>query len=309
MSQSKYWCFTLNNPTFEYQELLDRFSVSDKIKYAIFQREQGLEGTTHFQGYCEFNNRCRLTTVKSIIDPRCHVEIRRGTGEQARSYCQKDESRVDGPWEFGVWDPVTKGQRTDLEAVKRAFDEGTVKNEKEFADTFFGVWAKYPRLLSAYKATKIEERDQQPMVRLFIGPPGTGKSRAVREEGGSIYWKTNGIWWDGYTPGQNVCFDDFYGGYPWSELLRICDRYPMQVQVKGSYLPFNSPEIYFTSNRLPREWYQELLSKNAIDIRAFERRCSEIWVFGRNGRRRARNLKEAQEFLWEEEQDVIVEIN
>ena len=41
--------------------------------------------------------------VKKLFDINfIHLEIRRGTQQQARDYCQKHDTRVDGPWEYGT---------------------------------------------------------------------------------------------------------------------------------------------------------------------------------------------------------------
>ncbi|KAL0152209.1 hypothetical protein M9458_051932 [Cirrhinus mrigala] len=45
-------------------------------------------------------------------------------------------------------------------------------------------------------------------------------------------------WWDGYDGQDNVIIDDFYGWIAYDELLRVCDRYPCKVPVKGAFVEF-----------------------------------------------------------------------
>lgn len=90
-----------------------------------------------------------------------------------------------------------------------------------------------------------------------MGEPGCGKSRYVAEHAGaSLYYKTRGEWWDLYSNEESVVFDDFYGWLQYDELLRVCDRYPHKVPIKGGFLDFTSKKIYFTSNTDVENWYK-----------------------------------------------------
>lgn len=109
MAQFSAVCFTLNNPT-------SAIVFPSFVKYCVYQRETGEQGTEHFQGYAELSTRQRMTGLKKWM-PTAHFESRRGTAEQARDYCMKTETRIDGPWEHGAFKSVTAGQRTDLEAA------------------------------------------------------------------------------------------------------------------------------------------------------------------------------------------------
>jgi len=87
-------------------------------KYLVLQLEECPEtGSLHYQGWIELNTKTRRTRVKEILKANhAHLEKRRGTREQARDYCMKEESRVDGPWEYGAWSASPgRGKRTDLD--------------------------------------------------------------------------------------------------------------------------------------------------------------------------------------------------
>ncbi|KAF8766420.1 Replication-associated protein like [Argiope bruennichi] len=46
--------------------------------------------------------------------------------------------------------------------------------------------------------------------------------------------------------------------------LRLLDRYPLKVPIKGSYAEFNSEIIYITSNQHWSEWYPNIPNKDAL---------------------------------------------
>jgi len=85
-------------------------------------------------------------------------------------------------------------------------------------------------------------------------------------------WK-NLQWWDGYDNQDAVLFDDFRGDFcTFHYLLRVLDRYPMRVEVKGSSREFNSKRIYITSCYPPTEIY----NKSDEDVKQLIRRIDEI---------------------------------
>lgn len=91
MSRAKNWCFTLNNYNDADQDNLRALATTDEVSFLVFGREIGESGTPHLQGYLEFSVRKRLSQVKALVSQRAHLEVRRGTGPEAREYCLKDE--------------------------------------------------------------------------------------------------------------------------------------------------------------------------------------------------------------------------
>lgn len=111
MSRAKNWVFTVNNYTDEeHQALQTIVETNDNVVYIIFGRETGEQGTPHLQGYLVLHNRMRLQQVKRLPGlSRAHLELRRGSHEQAREYCSKDGD----VFEAGVA-PSGQGVRNDL---------------------------------------------------------------------------------------------------------------------------------------------------------------------------------------------------
>lgn len=241
-------CFTVNNP----EELLDP-ELWEHCSYAVYQHEEGEEGTPHFQGYAEFKGARTLSWFKQLTGlERAHIEPRRGSGAQASNYCMK-EPRIDGPYEWG--EMKEQGKRSDLEAIRRELDEN--KPMKRIAEDHFSSWCRYQKSFKAYVELKIQPRNWAMELFFIIGPTGTGKSRRAHEMAGeSVYHKPPGKWWDSYNGEHTVVFDEFYGhSYPFSQLLQLLDRYPFMVEYKGGATQFVSRRIIFTSNQDPQNWY------------------------------------------------------
>ncbi len=62
--QARRWCFTINNPP-EGDNPLDLNGI-EHIRYGIYQRERGENGTEHLQGYIEFDTPMRLDRIKRL---------------------------------------------------------------------------------------------------------------------------------------------------------------------------------------------------------------------------------------------------
>lgn len=263
---SRRWCFTLNNPE------RNDFIFPELVRYAIWQRESGEAGTEHLQGYIELAKPQRLSWLKNVI-PRAHFEIARGTRDQARDYCRKSDTRVAGPFEYGEWKNGGQGSRSDLNAVKELIDNGA--GEQEIAESNFSTWCRNYRAFREYKRIKTEARNWETSVTVYWGEPGTGKSRKAMEENPGAYWKPKGNWWDGYEQQEVVVIDEFYGWLPYDFILRLCDRYPLNLEVKGGTVAFVGKSVIFTSNKHPDDWYQ----KENLDKRAFARRVTKLIHF------------------------------
>jgi len=125
MSQSKYWCFTLNNYTNEEEENIRAFILGEMASYGIFGREISESGTPHLQGYLELRTRCRLNTLKRRLNGRIHLECRRGSSKEASDYCKKDGDFE----EIGTISIPKPGKRNDLnDAIELINDGGTERD-------------------------------------------------------------------------------------------------------------------------------------------------------------------------------------
>jgi len=74
------------------------------VRYCRWQLEVGAEGVEHIQGYLELYKQQTMVWVHNQLPgmSRAALFVRAGTAQQADAYCSKEDSRVDGPWTFGV---------------------------------------------------------------------------------------------------------------------------------------------------------------------------------------------------------------
>lgn len=216
----------------------------------------------------------RFNRIRQIFGGRAHIERAKGTDLENKEYCSKGGD----VWECGT--PCAQGTRTDLEKVVSVI-EGGERSLKNLAIQFPIAYIKYYKGIEQYIriAHGNSERDFKTEVFYFWGPTGTGKSRKAREESlalGDTYYKPRGEWWDGYTGQPCVVIDDFYGWIKYDELLKICDRYPYRVPVKGGYENFVSKYIWITSERCLEEVYRFL----GYDCSSLRRRLNKEIFFG-----------------------------
>ncbi len=259
--QGKFWCFT----DFQCREDYSDWGTT----YLIYGVETcPSTGKKHHQGYCEFPGNQRNTTLGKKFG--CHFERRQGKAEQAIDYCKKE-----GKWfEFGEKKENQQGKRTDIEQVKEMVNAGARLPE------IYDVVTSFQALRFAEKGIEIKEkkRNFKPHVVWYYGPTGTGKTKAAMEEAGEDCWISgkNLRWWQGYDGHENVVFDDFRKDFcTFHELLRILDRTPYYVEVKGGSRQLLAKKIWITCPYAPEDIYE-----GREDVTQLLRRIDEVKYFG-----------------------------
>lgn len=251
------FCFTINNPG-DGAEL----PTFPGERYVIWQLEAGESGTKHWQGYIELEKPARFSAFKKPergVWSKAHLEPRRGTRDQARDYCRKDEGRLGGPWERGKWASGGSGARTDIgSAVDTLRATGSLKR---VAEEHPEVFIRYSTGLMRYEQIALgEPRAWKTELHVLWGQSGAGKTATATAEATAdrppyFLPRSDGkLWADGFQ-GENVIIDDFYGWIRWDELLKLADRSPMQVERKGGHVQWNPKKLYITSNSHWTTWY------------------------------------------------------
>ncbi len=249
--QSKYWCFTVNNYGTDDVLRIRRLGRLPQVSFLIFGREgRGTDSTPHLQGYVAYTKRRRRSRVSRDLNGRAHIEARKGTAEEASEYCRKEKDFE----EFGTNENTTQGQRSDLEQIRKRIKAGAT--ELEIADSSFSLWVQYRKGFSAYRDLANSTNEHRISLRVVVltGLTGTGKSRLAYKAYPDLWSAPDPslTWFDGYRGANVVLFDDFRGaGVVPHFLLKVLDIYPLQVPVKGGFVPWLPNVVIITSNEPP----------------------------------------------------------
>jgi len=142
---SFYWLFTSFNVHNAPEVML-----KNQFVYLVYQLEKAPDtGRYHYQGYVAFHCKKKLATLKNTA-PEWHWDARRGTHMDAKAYCTKDASRIEGPFEYGTDAeiPTKKGDRSDLKRLADALQEDP---DTDLTEDFGAELIKFPGGINAYK--------------------------------------------------------------------------------------------------------------------------------------------------------------
>lgn len=287
VGRARAWCFTFNLGITRDQADLDtgklwvegivaskQISSNKAVARFICQLEAApTTGMLHLQGFVQFYHARTMSAVRDWLVlchwKNAHIEKSRGTPLQAWDYCQKEDTRVLGPWTHGDR-PAGAGARADLAAfVKDAalLSSGDVKLS-ELQDTHFSIEARHMRYFDRVVARARPKRDFQTACVVFYGDSGTGKSHiaralCARAETEPYYLrlpetKTAQLFWEQYNSEEVVIVDEMGPGkMQYGEFNSIIDKRPHLVNVKGASAPFLSLLVIFTSNHHPDMWFTD----------------------------------------------------
>lgn len=284
---SRGWMVTINNPKIPGDAYLAQWFADGNIVFGCGQLEQAPEtGTPHLQMYIVTKvndankNGFGVKWMKENIHSTAHLDKRQGSHEEARDYCTLKEYKgktkivLAGPWTIGEWSEIEEKKKGSTKGgAKVKLNWETMLGEVKAGRSDKYLMEKYPHLfLTSHKAIEkarlvyaSEVTRQQPKVFVLYGVTGSGKSHKANQimlnnGGGHVFHKGNhgNFWADGYDPMRHnvVWFDEFDGSwFSYKQLLRVCDKWPYNMETKGGTVNFNPKLIIFTSSKHPKEWY------------------------------------------------------
>lgn len=278
--KQRNWLFTWNN--YSDFEAPQRWPGVD---FLVYQEEIAPStGTRHLQGYVQFAVPKRPTQLVKLARINwIKQNARGGSVEDIIEYCEKEESRAPGGRQFKRGVPKVERQRSDLTELANELLSGKPLQDIVAAHPTEAIrYSKGFQFVSQFAAPPPMLREVE--VRLYIGPTGTGKTYSAVTEFPNSYVKGPDKWFDHYHGQKEVVFDDFSGAgshIGLAQVLRLFDKYRLNVEIKGSYQWFRAETIVITTNLHPLAWYN--YEGRMEQYRALLRRFAVIRVFTARG--------------------------
>lgn len=121
----------------------------------------------------------------------------------ASAYCLKEETRFEGPWEFGT-KPLDRTSTKDWDKIWEQAKSGAIEDIP--ADIRIRCYSTLKRIEKDYQV--IPDRTHEKKAYWYWGKPGTGKSRKAYQDNPIRFKKLANKWWDGYQNQKVVVLDD-----------------------------------------------------------------------------------------------------
>lgn len=242
--QARYWMLTI-----PYQHYVPYLPPG--VSWIKGQLELGEGGFLHWQLVLSLPKKGSLVTIRRIFG-EFHAEATRSVA--AEEYVWKDESSVVGTrFELGR----KLFQRNNVEHWDAVWELAKAGKLEEVDSA---IRVQHYRTLRAIRADYSLPVGMVRTCRVYWGATGTGKSRRAWEEAGSEAYPKDPQtkFWCGYQGQENVVIDEFRGSISVSHFLRWLDRYPVNVEVKGSSLPLQAKQVWITSNQSPDDWWPDI---------------------------------------------------
>jgi len=278
------FCWTLNNYTADQYQSIQSWCMNNST-WSIIGKEVGESGTPHLQGFTLLKkqasfNICHQALFNAHIEPKS----RKSTYQDQYNYCSKDGEF----WQCGEQPADKQGKRQDLLEAAKLIQQK--KSMKDLAEEYPDIFIKFHKGLIAYRAIIQPERsvEHPPKIYWYYGPTGTGKTRTAYERGISEYGADGCYicpsqdlkWFDGYTGQPLIIIDDFRAkGVSFNFLLRLLDRFPMQLPNKGGYFPLRAVEIIITTPLDIESTFETRFKHKPEDITQMLRRVTEVKYF------------------------------
>lgn len=159
-----------------------------------------------------------------------------------------------GNWQHGL----KPGTRTDINVARDIVNTGGGMREVlEHVNSYQG--ARMAQLLLTHMEPT---RNWKTKCYWFWGPTGKGKSEMAWElckEDKAFPWvNSNSLqWFDGYDRHTHVILDDFRGNQStFSWILRLTDKYPLKVPIKGGFADWCPKVMFITAPDKPEICYE-----------------------------------------------------
>lgn len=205
---STKWITTINNPEGDEFDLIKHHP---QIQYACGQLEKGESGTVHLQIFTQYKRNVRGASISKIWPRSRNEPVRKDNG--AREYCMKEDTRVEGPWEYGEYKTL-KGNKNAALSIQEGIEPIELVNNGTISYLHLRAAEYYAERLVEQNIIKEEEDSDLEKKRHYwiFGERNIGKTTWRKKNLTEDTWEipTNDDW-KGYRGEHNLYIDEFKG--------------------------------------------------------------------------------------------------
>lgn len=265
--RARNWCFTWNNYPADFQEQFK--NNLEWIEYYCFGEEVGESGTPHLQGVLKCKTQMYRNSIFSKLKIN-HLEVMRGTWEQAITYCKKDGKITE--WGVLPKEQTQKATERNQEKYEEALELAKAGKVSDIsAELQIRYYSTLNKIASDTANLKLPEdldwiRGKNCPNEWIWGPHNTGKSKTARSENPGFYTKMMNDLWEGYDYQDVVVLEDFDPfhkklGY---DLKIWADRYAFRGRKLYGSLVLRPKKIVVTSQYHPKDIWDDKRTVDAI---------------------------------------------
>lgn len=295
-TRSRKHQITINNPAehgYSHEVIRVLIQGIQGVIYWCMGDEIGDNGTYHTCVFIQTQNQVRFSTMKKKF-PDGHIEQCKGSARQNRAYilkegekhAEKAHTTVEGTFAEGGELPEEEkpGQRMDLVRLRGMIEEGRSNIEIMTEDPRYTMRLDQierlrQHLLHEVYRTKIRDVETE----YHYGVTRTGKTSSVLNRFGMIncYRVTDYSHpWDFYAGQPILVLDEFHGQILMTDMLNICDQYPMQLRARYGNKWACWERVIIISNISLVEQYPNIQRESPRTWEAFEARIAVQRYYG-----------------------------
>ncbi len=261
-------------------------------KQAVVLYCKSAAGMEHIHAIFSSDNQFRLGTLKNYLGRQAHIQITRGSKEQAEAYINKtgkfEESGEKVLAKFQIGEVKGRqGKRSDIDCIRTAVDTGlTWKEIRRLNDRFYD--SKYTSIIKNMFYDKREQETpfkREVNVHWLVGESGSGKTGVIYEliekygEDNVYLVSDYQNPFDGYAGEPVIILDEYRGQLPYATLLGMLEGYKKEIHCRYANVVGLWTEVYITTIKTPEEVYAKMIDKEDAETDPISQLLSRIKTF------------------------------
>ena len=301
-SQSRKWCFVLNNPLVYglTREEIIQILMLFFPEYFCLSDEISSTGTPHTHGFIYAKSPIRFNTLQARLKI-AHIEKAYGSVKENRDYILKEgkwadtdkaETKIEGSfYEYGNIPEESEEKNPIQSTLIKNIYEGKKTAEIIEANPAFVFKAKDIEILrQTLLANRYCKEFRNINVTYLYGASGTGKTKSIYANNPADeicritdYRNGKSILFDNYTAQDILVFEEYASQLPIEDMLNYLDIYPLNLPARYSDRVACYTKVYITSNLPLEKQYLDIQRTKPETWKALLRRIHHIYEFRDDG--------------------------